>query len=819
MSMATLTLWQLTDTFCAYLFVTVGLPAFVLGKKMRGRRGPERFLLYFMTGNFFVMNLVFALQLLKISYPVTLILGTLLTAIIARIKVNHIPVKEIFLNFAEKLRRLAGGQMGTKTAIYKIGARLRGAIYRFCRWVGYYLFRRFLDCALIVLLFVVLWHIYGTNLVEYYGYKASDVLVHNYWINSLSNNDIFVAGVYPQGFHCVIYYFHAVFGIETFVLLRVFAFVENVMLHLMLLCVLRLCCRSKYAAYVGTFAFAIGKYFNGNTYYRFYAALPQEFGIIFILPAIYFGFAFFEERRQEIKTEKEKISADFVGAEATGTAKRVRRKRKKKYLRSNLHLAGFCMSFSMTLAVHFYGTMVAGLFCLAMACGYWFLLVRKQYFWKVVITVVLSVTIAVLPMVLAFIGGTPLEGSLIWAMSVMQTGNNRTEEEEKTVVDDAPEQNSTMGDSVPGESVPGDSATGEAFTGTAGGEIPVQEQKVQIGIEERVSQVWDKIERNCNTVKNVLSTYVLRLPYDDGVLWVMISFLGLIGLGVFYILVRRVCYGAMLVSTGLYMLFMCVMVGAGVLGLPTLMDEGRASIYFAYSCPVALSFLLDGALYIPFFWLRGRVWKVGRVLLNGLSLACVAGFLYYVVVTEQVRTPSHTEGQEMNDAVICLTNIIKGEDDFAWTIVSANDELRMGWDYGYHYETITFLLEMENAPTDTLIRIPTRVVYFFVEKIPIDYNVHYAGSGQAISEEGASNILPGDGGIYSYQGWYRWIVMSRLYYWAETFRKLYPNEMDIYMETDSFICYRVEQEPYRLFNFALDYGYNNWGYIAEEAAD
>ena len=819
MSMATLTLWQLTGTFCAYLFVTVGLPAFVFGKKLRGRRAPERFLLYFMTGNFFVMNLVFALQLLKISYPVTLILGTLLIAGIARIKVNHIPVKEIFLNFVEKLRRLAGGQMGTKTAIYKIGARLRGAIYRFCRWVGYYLFRRFLDCVLIVFLFASLWYVYGTNLVEYYGYKASDVLVHNYWINSLSDNDIFVAGVYPQGFHCVIYYLHAVFGIETFVLLRVFAFVENMMLHLMLLCVLRLCCRSRYAAYVGTFAFVVGTYFNGDTYFRFYAALPQEFGIIFILPAIYFGFAFFEERRQEVKAEKEKLSADIVVSEAPGMTRRGRKKRKRKYLRSSLHLAGFCMSFSMTLAVHFYGTMVAGLFCLAMACGYWFLFVRKQYFWKVVLTVVLSVAIAVLPMALAYMGGTRLEGSLIWAMSIIRTDNSRTDEEEKTVVDDAPEQNSTMGESVPGDSVAGDSAQGEVFTGTAGGEMLVQDQKVQIDIAERVSQIRDKIEHNWNIIETALNTYVFRLPYDDGVRWVMISFLGLIGLGFFYILVRRVCYGAMLVSTGLYMLFMCVIVSASILGLPALMDGGRASIYFAYSCPVALAFVLDGVLYIPFCLLRGRAWKAGRVFLNGLSLACLGGLLYYVVATDQVRPPRHFEGQEINEAVICLTNIIKNENDFAWTIVSANDEMRMGWDYGYHYETITFLLEMENAPTDTLIRIPTKVVYFFVEKIPIDYNVHYADSGQAISEEGASHKIPGDGGIYSYQGWYRWIVMSRLYYWAETFRKLYPNEMDIYMETDSFICYRVEQEPYRLYNFALDYGFNEWGHVVEKTAD
>ena len=848
MSMTTLTLWQLVGIFCAYLFVTVGLPSFAFGKKLCGHRAPERFILYFMTGNFFVMNLVYVLQLLKISYPVTLIIGTLLAAIIVRIKVNHIPVQEVFTDFVENFRRLAGGQMGAKTAVYKIGARLRNTFYRFCRWTSYYLFQRFWDCVLTVLLLAALWYIYGTNLVEYYGYKASDVLVHNYWINAMGDNDIFVGGVYPYGFHCVIYYLHAAFGVETFVLLRIFAFVGNVMMHLMILCILRLCCRSRYAAYVGTYAYAIGKYFNIYTYNRFYATLPQEFGIIFIMPAIYFGFAFFETRRQELKTEKEKKNVDFIEeapeAEKPEPEKPVAGKPAKKgkallqkltrwfekkgkalFTPPGLCLAGFCMSFAMTLTVHFYGTIAAGIFCLAMACGYCFLFVRKQYFGKIVITAALSVTIAILPMVLAFIGGTRLEGSLRWAMSIIQSSSVQKE----AVVDYLPAQDSaveesTVGESASAESVPGEAAAGEmaqgeVSTGTSGGEMHVPEQKARIGITERISRVWGEIKRNWVDVERVLRVYVFHLPYDNGVYWIMASFLGLIGLGCFYILVRKVCYGAMLVSTGLHMLFMCVMLDPSAFRLPALMDENRCAIYFTYFWPVAVAFVLDGVLYLPFFLLRGKAQKVGKVFLNGLSLACVAGFLYYIVVTEQVKTPRHTEGQEINEAVICLTNIIKNEDDFSWTIVSANDMLRMGWDHGYHYETITFLNEMERAPTDTLLRIPTKVVYFFVEKIPIDYNAPYAGSGQSISEEGASYLLPGGGGIYSYQGFYRWVLMSRMYYWAETFRKFFPNEMEIYMETDSFICYRVEQEPYRLFNFALDYGYNDWGNIVVKAAD
>ena len=68
---------------------------------------------------------------------------------------------------------------------------------------------------------------------------------------------------------------------------------------------------------------------------------------------------------------------------------------KRQWQKTYLYLAGFAMSFSMTLTVHFYGTMVAGIFCLAMAIGYGFLFLRKDCFRDVVLTCLLSVFIAV----------------------------------------------------------------------------------------------------------------------------------------------------------------------------------------------------------------------------------------------------------------------------------------------------------------------------------------------------------------------------------------------------------------------------------------
>lgn len=115
-----------------------------------------------------------------------------------------------------------------------------------------------------------------------------DLPVHNYWINEMSKNNIFAAGVYPFGFHCIIYYIHTVFHIDTYVILRLFSVVQTFYLHLVLFTFIRSICRSSFAAYGGLFLYLVPSLYHGNCTIRFISALPQEYGMLFILPCIYF---------------------------------------------------------------------------------------------------------------------------------------------------------------------------------------------------------------------------------------------------------------------------------------------------------------------------------------------------------------------------------------------------------------------------------------------------------------------------------------------------------------------------------------------------
>ena len=164
----------------------------------------------------------------------------------------------------------------------------------------------------------------------------------------------------------------------------------------------------------------------------------------------------------------------------------------------------------------------------------------------------------------------------------------------------------------------------------------------------------------------------------------------------------------------------------------------------------------------------------------------------------------------MKEAILCTTNIMKDKEgqDNKWTIVSANDELRMIEEYGRHTETIEFLEDMEYWNRTKEVTIPTEKVYFYIEKKPLNYANGYGGEIPVVSEEQAEQPLPQNSGLAPYNGPRRSITMSRMYYWAQKFMELYPNELKIYFENDRFVCYYIEQNVYRLYNFAIYYGYN-----------
>ena len=769
MSMTTLVILQFVGIFAAYTGLTVLLPVFMFRRVLRGRRLSEQFLMCYTFGNFYIINIVFAVQLLHISNFRTLVLLTVVLSVLIWSLVNRISLRKLIIKNAEACRKLLQGSMGIKGALYRVWQKfirmLKYAICFFYREVVCNTLQWILAGAIVVALFWV----YGRQLILTYGYRVSDIPVHLNWINQMSRGNLFVSGVYPFGFHCVVYYLHTVFRVDTYVILCLFYLVQVFFIHVVLLAMLKMLCRSLYFPYAGVLVYILGSFWARQTYSRFGASLPQEFGMIFVIPSIYFLIRFFQTEKENLKTKETKLT-----------------------------LGCFAIAFSLTLAIHFYGTMIAGLCCIGIAVGYVFRFLNKEYFRRIMMTGIISVFLAVLPMAIAFAGGTPLQGSLGWGLSVINGGNSDNEGEENTVTQD-------MTIEEIAANLQGASESKEN-TGTAsvqlGKNTPTVTETPKPSLGEKVGEIPGKIKDTWNMMAQRLREFIINSP-EKWCAYAVLSGIGmLILMGLLFIILRKITYGEMLMSAGFCMGILTLLLCAGNLGLPMLMDGARCSIYYVYLLVAALTVLGDGILYLV--CMPGTLKIFRNAVSFVLTVAMVAGLFQQGLI----KKSSFDSGFVSNGALTCLTNIIHENEDKTWTIVSANDETQMGLDHGWHYETISFLRKMENMDKDTKLIIPTKNVYFFIEKIPLDYAVTYSDTGQSISKKGASQNLPNVGGISMYQGEGRWILMSRMYYWAQAFMEKYPNDMKVYYESEDFICYVMPQNMYHQYNFAIDYGYN-----------
>ncbi len=768
MSMTTLITLRFVSIFAAYTGLTVLLPAIMFRRILAGRRLSEQFLMCYTFGNFYIINIVFAVQLLHISGFWTLVLFTAVPGILIWSRVNRVSLRELCMKTGIVCKKILQGSMGIKGFLYRVKNRsmavLKKAVWLFYCEVVCNTLQWILAGAVIAALF---W-IYGRQLVLTYGYRASDIPVHLNWINQMSRGNLFASGVYPFGFHCMVYYLHAVFGFDTYVILCVFYLVQVFFIYIVLLAMLKLLCRSLYLPYAGIMVYILGSFWARQTYSRFGSSLPQEFGMIFVIPSVYFLIRFFQTEKKNLKNRE-----------------------------TRLILGCFALAFSLTLAIHFYGTMIAGLCCIGIAVGFCTRFLNKEYFRRIMLTGIISVFLAVLPMGIAFAGGTPLQGSLGWGLSVINGDSSDTED---TSENEAAQKQAM--EEMAARLIENTQNSNSESVQT--GEISVITEAPKHSLADKAREIPKKMKNLREMMIRRIQEFIINSQEQWCAYAVLAGIAVLILLGLVFIILRRITYGEMLMSAGFCMGILTLLLCAGNLGLPVLMDPARCSIYYVYLLIVSITVLGDGLLYLIFM---PRILTIPR---NAVSFILTVSMAAGMIHQGLVKTPDFISDYVSNGAITCLTNIIKENKDETWTIVSANDETQMGLDHGWHYETITFLRKQEHINKDTKLIIPTEKVYFFIEKIPLNYSVVYSGSGQSISKKGASQSLPNSGGIGMYQGEGRWILMSRMYYWAQAFMEMYPNEMKVYYESEDFVCYVTPQNMYHQYNFAIDYGYNEF---------
>ena len=809
MSMANLTILQTLQIFAIYLGMTVVLPVIAFGNKLQRFSFPLRMMMYFSAGNFFIINLVLYLQLLHISYRPVLLLATALFYGYFIVKNQKLDPVGIFFYLLEMMDRRNTRVVGRKTFWRILAGKTKALRKKVGAWLLEYVICRIPEWIAGIGLVALIWYLFGQSFLVNLGYGASDIPVHNSWINELSKGYLFCDGIYPFGMHNVVYYIHTVFGMDTYVLLRIWGLVNTYCICGMLLAFLGwLCKKGTFLPFLGTYLYVSVAFIQGGLWGRFFSALPQEFGMIFILPAMAFLFAFFEERGDGVSEKEAKLLLFF-----------------------------FALNLALSISIHFYPAIITLILCLACGIGFVRVIFRKEYFFLIIKTGLFAFALAVLPMLIAFTGGTPFQGSMNWALSVMSNGGSGADnEQQRQIIEYELQDGETpvygpngviVGVLKPGESL-------EDFVAEHEGEYnqyvdaseteehkPNVVQRVWKSITGKVAATVDWVHNFPRRTCEVLKEFVINGEYtgafrSNHFLWLwVIAFAESI-----LFLFRQKSYGRICLSLSLGYGFMILLCSAGALHLPIIMDANRGRIFFYYMVPVVLIASVNGLLlFLEQFHHNGRITREVSILL-GASVVCLtyAGNL--------VREPFGVSSFEYPGAITCLTNIIEDSKPHTYTIISANDETQMVDGVGFHYEIYSLLKHLalyqgsdyEAGAVDDLttvdkghLFIPTEDIYVFVEVIPLDYYGSYAGSGQRVSKEGASKTLPDVTGLSIYYTENRWICMSKLYYWMEAFQKLHPDAVSTYYSDKNFVCYRIHQNTYSLYDLCIDYGYNHCG--------
>lgn len=224
---------------------------------------------------------------------------------------------------------------------------------------------------------------------------------------------------------------------------------------------------------------------------------------------------------------------------------------------------GFIAGFGLTLIVHFYDTMVAGLFCIGIAGGYLLRIFKKEYFFRVLATGLLSIFLAVLPMGIAFLQGTPLQGSLGWGLNVINGSNNTgaEEEDEADIPGSEKEEINTNTQSVTDQSMTESTDTAGSMTDQTMSENGVENAQMTEGTQVKTTRFGMLVEKIRFRITDITQNGLDYLwtgvhnvvMLQASVPWMLFIFgcegFCLIG-GLLFTLIGKHDYGSMLMSAG-----------------------------------------------------------------------------------------------------------------------------------------------------------------------------------------------------------------------------------------------------------------------------
>lgn len=725
---------------CFYFLYIIFIPAKVMKLRLSGRKAGENVIKAMIASHVVLISCVYLLGLLHIYNTVTLVIS-LLAVILIYWKVKGISYKEKFMQAFYWTALISGGQ-------YKLGIYVKKIAGKAWRKTGYFLkscikgfFSRYilehlLFIASLGILIARKWVLVFDN----YAYLTSDMYVHNEWINFMEQGDIFYDGVYPFGMHNMLSAFHKLSGLNLNIVFRYWGAFNCVLMVAMLYFFARRIFHSRMAAMIPVIIYCVTDFASNFYGYRTIYTLPQELGMVFLFPCLYYFGRF-------LKREKWKDGIYFA------------------------------LSAAIVLSMHFYTVIFAVLLCASICVPFIKRVFRFSMIKKMIASVGLIALISITPFVVGLASGKYWQGSMNWAMGVMNTGSQSGNADTK------PEEDSQK-------------------------KSENQDNQNQKAAKTKEVTLWEKIE------DKLVAIYELQVEamnsYWGNVFWICM------GLFVLYyavlLLFRKVTWkDCMYGGIWIFLVLVVVMYSYEILGIPKLMKEERMSMFMGYIAPLMLAFPVE--LFCRLLPRWGKI--IGT--LGGYAAAAALFYVTYYLGYMPIQSHYYLEPS------LAAKTCVMADKEFprgTWTVVSPVEELAMVRNRGYHYELWEFITNMEVYKENMYLEIPTKYVFFVLEKQPLIYNeVRYSDQkykNEPIDKEEANTIFTREVLGISETGTMKFynilenrrILEAKLACWLEEYSKAFPDQIELYMEDEECAVYKFEQNPYMMNNFAIDYGCN-----------
>lgn len=649
--------------------------------------------------------------------------------------------------------------------------RLRRWVWDWSRRTARALRAHWLEYLLLGALSVYALLYFSWSAFQAHSYGFGDQYVHHSWIYGLMEGKVFSGDVYPEAMHCMLYAIHTLLGVRAYSLMLFFGSIQAVVFLIAAYCFLREIFVSRYTP---LFVLALFVLLSTEGFIsmlgmaRLQYTVPMEFGLA---PQFLCAAHLIRYLREDREPYGKGKLANYI-------------------LSPDLFL--FAMALAAMTATHFYPVIMAFFMCLAVALLYLRRVFSKKRFLPLLASVLCGLLIAVAPMAGALAQGIPFQASMDWAVSVIE--GTATEQHGSSQ----------------------------------------EMEELQQWLKDSTVPLSEKIGPALRYVSRFLKGEFELLSGDgEGgrLIYLFIAVLIACPLaGLTMALLRKLAAGrlkgkgsGLRVPGGYYLLLLMSLFFFAVYVVP---NFGLPELLNGYRIYTTVRILLLGAAVIPLDLILvalNRELQQGGV--QGVAAACFAVICVWSCSDEYYHGYLRYELSRYPAEVAAMNQIIGGYDKNTYTVVSPTDGLYHVIEYGRHEELLDFVRGTE----EERYFLPTEHVFIFVEKKPLDYaQTHFSigprwlgmerdagkwGSlnqeilSTEVSREAAEQETPSQ--VPDFENYRdsesRTILESKAYYWCQRFMELYPREMSVYYEDDSFVVYHFQQEVNSPYDLAIDY--------------